>query len=77
MKKRITEKGRDCSKCDTFKDWSEYNKTKATRTGYQSRCKLCCSKSGAKYIKRKPKGSAFYPEPGFSYKIQSFCLGFI
>ena len=70
----INEDGRDCSKCKAFKIWDEYSRTKATRTGYQSRCKLCSSKGAKKYVRRKPKGSVFAPEPGFSSLAQCFYL---
>ena len=71
----ITEKGRDCSKCNKFKDWLSFSKNKRNTTGHQSRCKTCCSINGENYAARKKK--AYAPEPGFSYKVQSFCLGLI
>lgn len=71
----ITETGRECSKCNKFKLWSEYNRTKATKTGRQARCRACCSKGSLKYRVRKPDGRLFAQEPGFSSKIQDFLLG--
>jgi hypothetical protein len=72
MKKRITEKGRDCSKCDTFKDWLSFSKNKRNSTGHNSVCKACCSVNGENYVARQKKTQA--PEPGFSYLAQCFYL---
>ena len=74
MKKLITEEGRECSTCDDFKTWDNYNKTKATKTGYQSRCKECSAKVAKKYIKKKPLDGVFMPERGFNYMAQCFYL---
>jgi len=68
----ITEKGRDCSKCNKFKDWLSFSKNKRNTTGHQSRCKTCCSINGENYAARKKK--AYAPEPGFSYLAQCFYL---
>ena len=48
----INDEGRTCSKCRIFKLWSEYSKNKTTATGYQARCKLCCSVGQKPYLRR-------------------------
>jgi hypothetical protein len=37
----VTEEGRECSRCKTFKPWSEFSPNPRAKTGYQSSCKLC------------------------------------
>ena len=68
----ITKDGRECEKCKLFYAWEFYSKNKRNKTGYQCRCKMCSSVNAATYAARKVKAQA--PEPGFSYKIQCFCL---
>lgn len=39
---QVTAEGRECSKCETFKPWSEFSpSTSAKTTGHQSACRLC------------------------------------
>jgi len=49
----INEIGRICTKCSTFKTWDFYYKAQS-RSGYQSCCKLCASKTIEKSRNRKP-----------------------
>lgn len=37
----VTTRGRQCTKCSTFKTWSEFHKATANPTGYRSACKAC------------------------------------
>lgn len=41
MTKQINEIGRECSRCNEFKNWSEYYKKKSQKTGFASACKNC------------------------------------
>jgi len=43
----ITEKGRECSICGTFKPWSDFHRRRDISTGRMSACKVC--------IKRKSR----------------------
>jgi len=70
----ITEEGRECAKCEKFLLWGEFSKNKTTPTGYQSRCKLCCS-TGLREYKRRNKKTTYAPEHGFNLKAQLFYLG--
>lgn len=45
MEKQINENGRSCSKCNEFKNWSEYYKDKSQKTGFVSACKSCLYES--------------------------------
>jgi len=74
MKALITDEGRECSKCNKFLPWEDFSKNKTTITGYQSRCKLCCS-TGLIAFTRRNKNTGYAPELGFNYKAQLFCLG--
>jgi hypothetical protein len=39
---RITEEGRECSRCQVFKSWAEFSPLRQSRlTGHQSACKSC------------------------------------
>ena len=70
----IKNEGRECSKCSKFLPWADFSKNKTTATGYQSRCKLCCS-TGLRAYTRRNKKTGHAPEPGFNFKAQLFCLG--
>lgn len=37
----VTKRGRNCSKCKTFKSWAEFHRATAHPTGYRSSCKDC------------------------------------
>lgn len=74
MKSLITDKGRECSKCNKFLPWDDFSKNKTATTGYQSRCKLCCSKGLSEYTRRNKK-TGHAPELGFNLKAQLFCMG--
>lgn len=72
---RIEKDGRDCGKCKQFLSWDNFSKNKQNSTGYQSRCKVCTSKNGAKYVPRGARKEDTEPEKGFSEMAQMFCLG--
>lgn len=43
-----------CRKCDTYKDFTEFNKHSSRYDGYQSQCKSCGSKNlGSHYSRNK------------------------
>lgn len=70
----INSYGRECSKCNNFLPWEDFSKNKTTATGYQARCKLCCS-TGLRAFTRRNKKTGQAPEPGFNFKAQLFYLG--
>lgn len=44
---KVTEQGRECSRCGTFKSWGEFYKRKELSTGHESSCKVCRRKRRA------------------------------
>ena len=50
--KQINKKGRECCRCDEYKDWSHYSKCKKGTRGYDHWCKDCRSKYSAEHFRR-------------------------
>lgn len=44
---------KQCSKCKTTKEFSEFYKSKKEKDGHQYRCKTCCKKNRELYINKK------------------------
>ena len=69
----INEDGRECSGCHEFKQWSEFNKNKTTKTGHQSICRCCAA------IRQKPHTARWQKtlptDPYLNNVAQMFCLG--
>jgi len=42
---RITDEGRECSKCGAFKPWSEFYHDRSQATGHEPKCRSCAGKN--------------------------------
>lgn len=48
----VSKTGRNCSKCDEYKPWSDYYRLKHGINGYASQCKICMNTSCKVYQKK-------------------------
>lgn len=50
---RITENGRECSRCGVFKSWDDFTKNKRGTRGYQSWCRDCFRECAGRQKKKE------------------------
>lgn len=65
LKTKVNKEGRVCTKCNVFKPWEDFSKSKKTVTGHSSSCKDC-NKNHIKAV-RKPRNTQSDREKSKSY----------